>query len=228
MVSRKLTLPLVFSSRGVCISTDTGTAASELVDPVGGPTQAGIEFGQVLLCGAPTANFRTKILDFRGFDSNITIIGVNLRGGTLMSIMSFPEISSQQILAGIILAGKLGLATTLAPRHADRRARPAKLDARRDHCRSRIVVCLFLLFWRVAAESVELLHIYIYIYIYDVAQAALLGPTTPDGLQPARRREGCLHPLRSVLIKSIRKLSKRVSNPISKYIINIRCKATFV
>ena len=40
----------------------------------------------------------TKILGFRGFDSSIILI---LRGGILMSIGSFPEMSSQQILEGI-------------------------------------------------------------------------------------------------------------------------------
>ena len=46
-----------------------------------------------------TANLRTKILDFRGFDSRIILI---LRGGVLMSIGDFPESLSQQILAGTI------------------------------------------------------------------------------------------------------------------------------
>ena len=35
------------------------------------------------------ANLRTKILDFRGFDSSILFI---IRGGMLMSIGSFPDI----------------------------------------------------------------------------------------------------------------------------------------
>ena len=43
----------------------------------------------------PTANLRTKILDFRGFDSNIILI---LRGGILMSVGDFLEIVSQAIL----------------------------------------------------------------------------------------------------------------------------------
>ena len=36
------------------------------------------------------ANLRTKILDFRGSDSSILLI---IRGGILMSIGSFPEIT---------------------------------------------------------------------------------------------------------------------------------------
>ena len=47
--------------------------------------------------GAPpalTANLRTKVLDFRGFDSSIILI---LRGGILMSIGNFPESLSQAI-----------------------------------------------------------------------------------------------------------------------------------
>ena len=41
-------------------------------------------------CGAGTsASLRAKILDFRGFDSSRIL---NLRGGILMSIGSFPEL----------------------------------------------------------------------------------------------------------------------------------------
>ena len=53
-----------------------------------------------------TANLPAKILDFRGFDSSRLII---LSGGILMSIGSFPELSSQQLLVGIILVGRLGV-----------------------------------------------------------------------------------------------------------------------
>ena len=53
-----------------------------------------------------TANLRTKILDFRGFDSSIILI---LRGGILMSMGNSPEIMSQQILVGIILVGRLAV-----------------------------------------------------------------------------------------------------------------------
>ena len=53
-----------------------------------------------------TANLRTKILDFRGFASSIILI---LRGGIPMSIGNYPENLSQGILAGIILAGRLGV-----------------------------------------------------------------------------------------------------------------------
>ena len=45
-----------------------------------------------------------KILDFSGFDTNVILI---LRGGILMSIGYFPESLSQEILAGIILVGRL-------------------------------------------------------------------------------------------------------------------------
>ena len=46
-----------------------------------------------------TANFRTKTLDFRGFDSNIISI---LRGGILMFMGDIPESLSQAILMGIL------------------------------------------------------------------------------------------------------------------------------
>ena len=52
--------------------------------------------------GRPTADLRTKILDFRGFDSSRILI---LRAGILMSIGSFSEMLSQQILAGNLLEG---------------------------------------------------------------------------------------------------------------------------
>ena len=54
---------------------------------------------------AVTANLRTKIPEFRGFDSVIILI---LRGGLLMCIGKFPETLTQQILevlVGIILVG---------------------------------------------------------------------------------------------------------------------------
>ena len=56
--------------------------------------------------GITTANLRAKILNFRGFYSSGILI---LRGGILMSIGNIPEISSQQILVGIILAGRVGV-----------------------------------------------------------------------------------------------------------------------
>ena len=56
--------------------------------------------------GMGTANLRTKILDFRGFDSGRILIS---RGGILMSVGDFPEVLSQRILVGIILVGRLGV-----------------------------------------------------------------------------------------------------------------------
>ena len=53
-----------------------------------------------------TANLITKILDFIGFESSIIL---TLRGGILMSIGISPEVLSQGILAGMILAGRLGM-----------------------------------------------------------------------------------------------------------------------
>ena len=55
---------------------------------------------------ANTANLRTNIMDFRGFDSSIVLI---LRGGILMSIGDSPESLSQAILVGIMLVGRLGV-----------------------------------------------------------------------------------------------------------------------
>ena len=53
-----------------------------------------------------TANFRTNIMDFRGFDSSVILI---LRGGIPRPIGNSPESLSQAILAGIMLVGKLGV-----------------------------------------------------------------------------------------------------------------------
>ena len=56
--------------------------------------------------GRCAANLRTKIRDFRGFDSSIIL---KLRGGILRSIGDLTEVSSQRILVGIILVGRLGV-----------------------------------------------------------------------------------------------------------------------
>ena len=57
------------------------------------------------------ANLRTKILDFRGFDSSRILI---LRDGILVSIGNLQEILSRRILVGIILVGRLGAAFVAA------------------------------------------------------------------------------------------------------------------
>ena len=62
-----------------------------------------------LLC--PTANLRTKILDFRGFGSIRILI---LRGGILMSIGDFPEMWSQRVFVGTVLVGRLGVCPGIA------------------------------------------------------------------------------------------------------------------
>ena len=76
-------------------------------------------FGLVNLCPfvrsrmqpAATANPRTKILDFRGFDYSRIL---NLRDGTPMSIGKFPEMLCRQIfLVGIVLVGRSGVALLL-------------------------------------------------------------------------------------------------------------------
>ena len=57
-----------------------------------------------------TANLRTEILDFRGFDSSRIL---SLRDGILMSVWDFPEMLSQQILVGMIFVGTLGAGSVL-------------------------------------------------------------------------------------------------------------------
>ena len=53
-----------------------------------------------------TANPRTNIMDFRGFDSRTMLIS---RGGIPRPIGNFPESLSQAILVGIMLVGRLGV-----------------------------------------------------------------------------------------------------------------------
>ena len=52
-----------------------------------------------------TANLRTEILDFRGFDSSIILI---VRGGIGGPLGNFPEVLSQAILPGIIFRREIG------------------------------------------------------------------------------------------------------------------------
>ena len=53
-----------------------------------------------------TANRRSNIMDFRGFDSGVILI---VRGGIPRPIGNFPESLSQAILIGIMLVGRLGV-----------------------------------------------------------------------------------------------------------------------
>ena len=71
------------------------------------------------------ASLPTKILDFRGFDSSIILI---LRGGILMSIGISSESLSQQILVGIILVGRLRVAS----RNREKRRKPAEHEKARS------------------------------------------------------------------------------------------------
>ena len=62
-------------------------------------------------CLSTTANLRTNIMDFRGFDSNTILM---LRGGIAGPMGNLPESLSQAILVGIMLVGKLGVTAHLA------------------------------------------------------------------------------------------------------------------
>ena len=78
---------------------------------------------------ASTANLRTEILDFRGFDSN-TIL--NLRGGILMSEGDFLEHLSRAVLAGIVLAGRLGVRPSAASEEHQKRLRWRDMNAAQE------------------------------------------------------------------------------------------------
>ena len=69
----------------------------------GRPREGG---GRILPTEGFMVSLRTKITDFRGFDSSIVLI---LRRGILMSIGIFPESLSQGVLVGIVLVGRLGV-----------------------------------------------------------------------------------------------------------------------
>ena len=87
--------------------------------------------------GPCTADLRTKILDFGGFDSSNILI---LRGEILRSIGNLPESLSQRILAGRLLAGRLGVLFGSG------------------------LVCLPHIY--IYTHTSTYLHIYIYIYIH--------------------------------------------------------------
>ena len=63
-----------------------------------------IQYYDVMRC---IANLRTKIMDFRRFDSSRIL---NVPGGIPRSIGNLQESLSQAILVGIILVGRLGVA----------------------------------------------------------------------------------------------------------------------
>ena len=80
---------------------------------------------------ASTANLRTEMLDFGGFDSSIIL---TLRGGIPRPLGNFLESLSQAILVGITLVGRLGVVKPLLQR--GRRWRPGKresIDRERSH-----------------------------------------------------------------------------------------------
>ena len=64
------------------------------------------QFMSRTMCSPFTANFRTKILEVRGFDSSRILV---LRDGIPRPIGSFLESLSQAILVGIILVKRLGV-----------------------------------------------------------------------------------------------------------------------
>ena len=86
-----------------CVSGGAPVRRQSTVDHLREPANVCLSWRHI------AANPRTNIMDFRGFDSNIILI---LRGGILMSIRHFPESSSQAILVGILLVGRLGLPKT--------------------------------------------------------------------------------------------------------------------
>ena len=61
------------------------------------------------------ADLRTRILDFGGFDSSISFIS---RSGIPRLEGNFLESMSRAILAGIISAGRLGVARLALPDHS--------------------------------------------------------------------------------------------------------------
>ena len=62
-----------------------------------------------------SANLRTNIMEFRGFDSSVILI---LRGLIPRPIGDFPEDLSQAMLVGIMLVRRLGVRATIAGLHS--------------------------------------------------------------------------------------------------------------
>ena len=115
----------------------------------------GSGFAEVEIQAVRPISACTKILDFRGFDSSRIL---NLMGGIRMSIKNSPEIQSQQILPGIILAGRLGV--PLHQHLANLLFQTAQLF---------IILSIFSLFNLFVNNLILTMHIicmYVYIYIY--------------------------------------------------------------
>ena len=97
LVSMQTSTPIVMGAQTACSESDFESRTPLKVLPF------------------DTANLRTKIMDFRGFDSSIILI---LRSGIPRPIGSFPECLSRAILVGIILVGRLGIRSTSIPLRA--------------------------------------------------------------------------------------------------------------
>ena len=74
-----------------------------------------------LLAGCmATANLRTNVMDFRGFESSIILI---LRGDIPRPIGNFPQSLSQAMLVGIMLVGRSGVHALQSAGHVEVHAR---------------------------------------------------------------------------------------------------------
>ena len=71
-----------------------------------------------------TANLRTNIMDFRGFDSSMILI---IRAGIPRPMGNFLESLSQAILVGIMLVGRLGVSRHVQTVRLTSRARVSSM-----------------------------------------------------------------------------------------------------
>ena len=108
-----------------------------------------------------TANLRTKIPDFRGFDSSMILTS---RGGILTSIGCIPEMLSREILLGTILVGRFGRTSCRAARQQRLRARPGDLAQVRQTTKPQLNNYIFISICICVIHAY--VHIYIYVYIY--------------------------------------------------------------
>ena len=99
-----------------------------------------------------TASLRTKILDFRGFDSRVISI---LRGGIVMSIGIFPDVLNRRILVGIILVGGSGVIRW-----------PHWGNPHQDPPDIYVYICIYIYIYIHVNIFLCMCNIYIYIYIY--------------------------------------------------------------
>ena len=100
-------------------------------------------------------NLRTKIMNFRGLDSNIILILRRPQGITRKAVR-------QQILVGIILVGRLGVLVRVRTRSSD----TDPLAYVYIYIYMYMCVCIIYIYIYIYVYTHVCMYVYIYIYIY--------------------------------------------------------------